>query len=454
MNYHIKGLREALNSFSGVLSHELHESELGESNDEVSIRGTIQFSQDSIGSAERLLVLYALKRTRSNLVSDSDKQGIPSLYLTFTSEQAAGLTRALRYASELEMSEPPSPHAQKLGDIALPILLSHCLTAFTREYSAVSSVTDLPSLPVWSNMLRVLGQDLIPQTEINKRAIISTRTRKVVMRECESLGWIETRRRTSGRTTVLVKLTDTGVRVNQTAERRIEAIENRWKTANSKLCERLHSALEQIVRGFELEYPYYITGYGPADDALTGGPYLPAERGPPRIPARGEEWPVILRDSLDDSSNMPMSALLSQALAGFAIEYEMENLGRLGHILSLFRYIGNEGVRLESVRSAGGITGNGRSLHERHMNIVLEPGKPTDNSRTVYLAPKARRARDSYSFLVYELESRWRRRYGEEAMNDLRDSLEALSKCWLEGAPDYPNTTSWMLPWYCPYKVR
>ena len=150
---------------------------------------------------------------------------------------------------------------------------------------------------------------------------------------------------------------------------------------------------------------------------------------------------------------MPMPALLSQALAGFAIEYEMEKLGRLGHVLSLFRFIGNEGIRLETVRSVGGITGNGRSLHERHMNIVLEPGKPTDNSRKVYLSPKARRARDSYSYLVCELESRWRRRYGEEVMINLRDSLESLSRFWPKDCPDYPNTTSWMLPWFSPYKV-
>lgn len=453
MSNHIIGLRDVLSSLPGVSNHELLESELGESSDEDSIRGTIQFRQDSIGNAERLLMLYAAHRTKSHIVVESDNLATPSLRLTCTSEQATGLTRALRYASVLEMSEPLSVQAKKSGDIALPILLSHCLTAFTREYSADTGTMKLPSLPVWSNMLRVLGQVPIPQTEINKRAVISTRTRKVVLRECESLGWIETLRRTSPRTTVFVKLTDSGVRVCQAAERRIVAVEKQWKTANRKLYERLHSALNQIVRGFELEYPYYITGYGPADDALTGGAYLPAERGPPRIPARGEEWPVVPRNSGAESGNMPMSALLSQALAGFAIEYEMENLGRLGHVLSLFRYIGNEGVPLETVRSAGGITGNGRSLHERHMNIVLEPGKPSDDSRTVYLTPKTRRARDSYSLLVLDLESQWRRRYGEVAMNDLRDSLETLSNSWPKDSPDYPATTSWMLPWFNSYEV-
>ncbi|MXW52660.1 MAG: winged helix-turn-helix transcriptional regulator [Gammaproteobacteria bacterium] len=447
------GLREVLDSLPGVLSYQLSESEPAASSNGDCYLVSVQFAQNSHGTAERMLVIYAAERTKSRVIDELDNLTIPSLSLNSTLRQATGLARALRYASELEMSEPRSVRAKELGDIALPILLSHCLTAFTQEYSSATRVIDLPSLPVWSNMLRILDLNLIPQTEVNKRAIISRRTRTVVLRECESLGWIETLRKTSARTTVFVRLTDIGARVRQTAERRIKAIEHQWRTTNSKLYGQLHSALSQIVSGFELEYPYYITGYGPADDALTGGAFLPAEPGPPRIPARGEEWPVVPRVSPDDSNNIPMSALLSQALTGFAIEYEMENLGRLGHILSLFRYIGDDGVPLETVRSAGGITGNGRSLHERHMNIVLERGKPSDNSRTVYLSPKARRARDSYSSLVYEIESRWRKRYGADVIRDLRDSLESLSKFWPKDCPDYPNSTRWMSPWFSPYRV-
>lgn len=453
MREQLRTISEALESLPGISNFQLNESEVAQPKNGDSYQVSVRFTQDYSGTAERLLVLYAAARTKSQVIVATDNATVPSLRLDCSSKQVDGLARALKYASVIDMSEQPSGPAKKHGNLELPILLSHCLTAFTREYSAYSGNVDVPSLPVWSNMLRVLGQDPIPQTEINKRAIISTRTRKVVMKECESLGWVETQRRSSPRTTVFVKITDGGVQVSRAAERRTKAIENQWRTNNSKSYDQLHSALDDVVRGFELEYPYYITGYGPADDALTGGAYLPAEQGPPRIPARGEEWPVVPRSSRDDSNQMPLPALLSQALAGFAIEYEMENLGRLGHILTLFRYIGDEGVPLGEVRPAGGITGNGRSLHERHMNIVLENGKPSDNSRIVYLSPKARRARESYSFLVHELESRWFRRYGADVMNRLRDSLESLSKSWPTDSPDYPNTTSWMMPWFSPYRV-
>ena len=449
----LRSISEALKSLPGVSNFRLSESEIAESKNGDSYQVSLQFTQDYCGTAERLLVLYASDRTKSQVFHESDNLTVPSLRLVCSSKQIVGLARALKYASELEMSEQPSGPAKKQGNIELPILLSHCLTAFTREYSAHTGNVDVPSLPVWSDMLRVLGKDPIPQTEINKRAIIATRTRKVVMKECESLGWIETQRRSSPRTTVFVRITDGGVQVSRAAERRITAIETRWRTNNSKLYDQLYSALDQVVRCLELEYPYYITGYGPADDALTGGAYLPAELGPPRIPARGEEWPVVPRVSRDDLNQVPLSALLSQALTGFAVDYEMENLGRLGHILTLFRSIGDEGVPLGEVRPAGGITGNGRSLHERHMNIVLENGKPSDNSRTVYLSPKSRRARDSYSFLVNDLESRWSRRFGQSVLNDLRDSLVSLSKHWPTDCPDYPNTTSWMMPWFNPYSV-
>lgn len=454
MREQLRTISKALESLPGVSKFQLNESEIAESNNGDSYQVSVQFTQDYYGTAERLLLLYAAERTKSQVVCKTDRATVSSLRLDCSSKQVVGLARALKYASELEMSEQPSRQPKKLGNTALPTLLSHCLTAFTREYSAYTGNDDVPSLPVWSNMLRVLDQDLIPQTEVNKRAIIATRTRKVVMRECESLGWIETQRRSSPRTTVLVKLTASGEQARQSAERRIKAIENQWRTNNSNLYDQLYSALDHVVRGLELEYPYYITGYGPADDALTGGAYLPAEQGPPRIPARGEEWPVVPRASRDVSNQMPLSALLSQALAGFAVEYEMENLGRLGHILTLFRYIGDEGVPLGEVRTSGGITGNGRSLHERHMSIVLENGKPSDNSRTVYLSPKSRRARDSYSFLVNDLESRWSRRFGQSVLNDLRDSLVSLSKHWPTDCPDYPNTTSWMTPWFSPYSVQ
>ena len=454
MREQLRTISEALESLPGVSNFLLSESEIAESKNGDSYQVSVQFTQDYCGTAERLLVLYAAERTKSQVLHELDNLTVPSLRLDCSTKQVVGLAKALKYASELEMSEQPSGPAKKHGNLELPILLSHCLTAFTQEYSANTGSVDVPCLPVWSNMLRVLGQDPIPQTQINKRAIIATRTRKVVMKECESLGWIETQRRYSPRTTVLVKLTASGEQASQSAERRIKAVENQWRTNNSNLYDQLYSALDYVVSGLELEYPYYITGYGPADDALTGGAYLPAEQGPPRIPARGEEWPVVPRVSRDDLNQVPLSALLSQALTGFAVDYEMENLGRLGHILTLFRSIGDEGVPLGEVRPAGGITGNGRSLHERHMNIVLENGKPSDNSRIVYLSPKARRARDSYSFLVHELESRWCRRYGADVMNRLRDLLESLGKCWPKDSPDYPNTTSWMSPWFCPYKVQ
>ncbi|MCY3883863.1 MAG: MarR family winged helix-turn-helix transcriptional regulator [Gammaproteobacteria bacterium] len=446
-------LISTLNSLPGVSSCEVRPSITSRSNDIFEFQVSIQFAQDSNGTAERLLVLYAAERTKSRVDLKSSNLSNPNLLLTCNPRKTEGLIRALRYASELDMSDRPSGKVIRHGNVPIPILLNHCLAAFARDYAEESGIRDLPSLPVWSNLLRVLRKDPIPQKDVNKRAIIATRTRKVVLRECEVLGWVETLRKTSPRTSVFVKLTTEGTRASQIAEARIKSVEKRWKHTYTNVYDQLYSALGKVVRGFDLKYPYYITGYGPADDGLTGGAYLPAEEGPPPIPARGEEWPVVLRNSHGESTKMPLSALLSQALAGFAIEYEMENLGRLGHILTLYRYIGNDGVSLKAVRNAGGITGNGRSLHERHMNIVLEPGRTSDNSRTVYLTPKSRRARDSYLYLVHDLELRWRGKYGANVMNDMRRALESLSEDWPECLPDYPNTTNWMMPWFRPYTV-
>lgn len=447
-------LIKALESLPGVAGFEILPSRSVHSNREKEHRISVQFSQDSDGTAERLLALFVAERTKSSIDLESSAVTNAPVTLTCNAKQINGVSKALTYASTIGMSEQPSEHETKQSVVALPILLSHCLAAFERDYVTGSGIKNLPSLSIWSNLLRVLDTDPIPQNELNRRTIITTRTRRVVLKECEALGWIEILRTQSPRTSVSVKLTDKGMGARRNAERRIEVIEDRWRKANLETYPRLVSALHRIVEGFDLEYPYYRTGYGPADDGLTGGAYLPAEEGPPAIPARGEEWPVVLRKSHRNSTTMPLSALLSQAFAGFAIEYEMEKLGRLGHILTLFRYVGDEGVTLDSVRTAGGITGNGRSLHERHMNIVLEPGKPKDNSRTVYLTPKSRRARDSYSFLVHEVESRWCVKHGSQEVNELRAALQSLSHNWQKDLPDYPNTTRWMVPWFSPYKVQ
>ncbi len=423
-------------------------SSFEQDNDQVSFN--FSFSNDDKGVADRLLVLYLADRFKLPVEESAEHGSDSFLTVSMDVPQAKQFGRSLEYASELGMADQP-PKCE-LDFTPLSVLLSHAIVKFTRDYSSTADRDEeIPSLPVWSNLLCILDRKGVEQRLINRKSVISTRTRKVIVQHCQSLGWIEIERSAAKRRSITVRLTQEGERMKQLGRQRILEIEGKWKDQFSQQFDQLRSSLQTIVRGAELQYPYYITGYGPGDDALTGGNYLPKEKGPPRIPGRGTEWPVVVRESTTDISNMPLSALLSQTLTAIAIDYEMEDLGRLGHTELVFQYLSDQGQPLSDVRKLTSVTGNGRSLHERHMDIVLEPGKPSDKSRLVYPTPKTRRARDSYPFLLRELEARWTQRFGLDVISDLREALEDWDRNWPDDLPDYPNTTAWMTPWFSPF---
>ncbi len=410
----------------------------------------LTFQCDFTGIADRLLTLFVAARLGIDTSEATDTNGNSSLSFECDANQAMRVAKMLEYASELAMAtDPPS---SQLYSTALPILLSHALFAFESDYKNGPS-PQLPSLPVWSNLLRVLDSNGIVQNDIEQRAVISTRTCKAVVKQCISMGWIELKKRGSPRSKSFASLTKIGEQVKSNGESRVRDVEGNWDTRTHSTYRDLRSALQQVVSHFPLKYPYFVTGYGPADDSLTGGLYVPQETKPSEVPAHGMEWPVVFRDKNESVDGVPLFGLLSQALTGFALDYERNRLGSLGHVLKLYRYIGNDGVELKSVREKGKITGGGRSLHERHMNVVLEPGKPTNDSRMVYLTPKARRARDSYPSLVRTVEEEWISKFGESTMSDLRLALEELDATLPSRLPDYPDTTGWMSPWFQPYLV-
>ena len=410
----------------------------------------LRFLLDYKGTSDRFLAMFVADRLDVDATEQSDGNSNASLHLKCNAKQASRLIKMLEYATALGMES--SPPATVSENIALPVLLSHALLAFDEDYKNCD-VSPLPSLPVWSNMLRAIDSRGVEQSEIERKAVIATRTRKVVLKQCIAQGWIELQKRGSPRPKSFATLTESGEKATLNGGRRIRSVERAWALQAPATYRRLRSALLHVVAKFDLEYPFYITGYGPADDSLTGGAYVRQKIRDDRVPAHGLEWPVVFRDSKKSVEKYPISVLLSQALAGYALDYEMSRLGNLGHVLKVFRYVDDNGVPLGAVREKGKITGGGRSLHERHLNVVLEPGKPANDSRLVYLTPKARRARDAYPNLVQSVEETWRNRFGKSAISELRAALEELDRTLPSNLPDYPDTTSWMSHWLRPYLI-
>ena len=289
----------------------------------------------------------------------------------------------------------------------------------------------------------MFGTEAITDRELSQRAILSKRVVRVVLRGFTNLGWLES---DPGRNRAF-HLTDRSMTLEGLARRRLAKVEGQWRKRHGPAAiTSLRDDLAVIAASLELEWPWYLTGYGPADPSLTGGSYLPAEPGPPRVPGRGTEWPVVPRDASLPATELPLPALLSKVLAAFTVDYEEEHLGPLGAASVFLAQVPDDAITLARASAICDVGGTGKSAPERHLCVVVEPGRPRDGSRKVYLTPKARRIRDSYPSLVTDIEARWREQFGAGVLDRLRRTLTTLDAETVPGTPDYPDAGAWLHP--------
>jgi hypothetical protein len=165
-----------------------------------------------------------------------------------------------------------------------------------------------------------------------------------------------------GRGQQVVHLTDDGRRLLQNGRARFTVVDEAWRERfGSSVIENVERALEDFVGELPLELPHYPNPYGTVDQRITGGRAVPASDGPPPVPAHGRDWPVVPRDGAASASELPLSALLSQALVAFIIDYEATGVA----------WSAADGQRVEAVeRGWRDRYGNGRvdaldaTLHE------------------------------------------------------------------------------------------
>ncbi len=338
------------------------------------------------------------------------------------------------------------------GPSPLPTLLGRAIGAFTLDYEqARGGDRSIPQLGTWANALRVLDAEGTDQRQLVRRSVISRRAAEVVVTRLERLGRVAVEKQViEGKRgkTKFVRLTASGAAGTASAAALVDAVQADWRQRfGGDAVDRLRDALSTVVDRLPVELPHYPAGYGAGDPSVTGGDYVPEDPGPPRIPAHGQDWPVVLREPGGDARRLPLPALLSQVLAAFAIDYEREQFGNLPAVSNFLRLVGDDGMTLGRARALGGVGGNGKSLHERHRDVVVEPGRPRDMSCRVFLTPKGRRSRDAYPRLVMEIEDRWRKQYAA-AIPPMRATLMAMNERIEPDLRDYPSTTGWILrPW-------
>ena len=323
-------------------------------------------------------------------------------YYGLSIQQATVFDRAMRYATGTGY-DPHQDHSTELihdekpfSGTPLFVLLGHAFKMFCRIYeNCTVNTKSSPSLGVWSNVLRPFNEGAIERNDLVRRTIISRRTARALLRDLERLRWIEKEKDARGQ--VLLRLTQAGDRAREAGARLADSAErdfaSQFGTARTA---RLRKLLASVVNHLDIELPWYLTGYGPGDSSITGGDHVPEEKGPPRIPSHGADWPVVLRDRSADIGTLPLSALLSQALAAYRIDYDRNMRGHgtgLDFVANFLQFVDDEGLDLKTATDQAGVTGNGRSALERHFVVVTEPKKGRGVTRKVFLTPKGRRAR-------------------------------------------------------------
>lgn len=401
---------------------------------------TCVFGPGDLGRAAALAIDFIAAR-----VGASTEPGPDATRVRCSPTEFVRFQHYLSYGSELQVANRP---IARLTRTPLPTLLGRALGTFTRDYDRARGEDGaVPQLPAWANVLRVIDPGGTVQQDIVRRAVVAQRIARIAVARLERRGRVVVEARTvPGRRgkARIVLLTDEGAAARTRAERLVATLHDDWRQRfGDDAIDRLRDTLASVVNRLAIELPHHVTGYGEGDPSVTGGDYYPEQAGPPRIPAHGQEWPVVLRETDSDAGALPLPALLSQVLAAFAIDYDRERLGGLNRASNFLRFVGDEGMALERAQTLGGVSGNGKTLHERHLDVVVEPGRPRDMTRRVYPTPKTRRARDAYPHLVTEVEDGWGGEYGD-AVPTLRTVLETMSNHLDADLPDYPDTNRWI----------
>jgi DNA-binding MarR family transcriptional regulator len=311
------------------------------------------------------------------------------------------------------------------GDDELPLtaLLSQTLVAFTIEFdneferrmphrtTTAGATTDrrgapwLVSLAMWATCVRVVPDEGIAVSELLARARTPTN-----LHGMRRWGYVTVDERAGG--DPLVRPTRAGRAARAIWEPLAGTIEARWRAQfGDPEIEALRVALAQVVGQIEVGLPdcLPIVGYGlSSGDRVSPGHARPDER----------------------PSELPLFALLSRALLTQAIDYERGSELSLAIAANVLRVLDDEGVQLRELPYLGGVSKEAVAMAvgilEKRGLAVVEPGAAGGRFKVVVPTDAGGAAQQAHHELLAAIERDARVRFGEDALRELRRSLEQL----------------------------
>ncbi|HUQ38985.1 MAG TPA: hypothetical protein VM030_02440, partial [Acidimicrobiales bacterium] len=317
---------------------------------------------------------------------------------------------------------------------SLPVLLSRSLGALTVEVETAAGVgSDVPSLAVWSNVLRCVagGNGGLDERDLPGAARISSRLATAAVTGCARRGWLVVSPAPDGGKARRLELTEVGRAAARDWPAQLGALDARWAGTP------LRAGLEGIVSQLPLELPHFPAPYGAADPSAIGGPYMQGAKRTEGIPAHGKDWRPVPRTDGDTVTALPVTALLSQALMAFTIDYEDLFPWPLESTLNVLCHIGPQPAPLANVPGDHGITGVGKSLLERHLIAVVTRAEDDPGQKLVALTDRGQLVMEHHPRRLEAVEAEWRDRFGA-ALTALRNALAPLAASAPSSAPDHP----------------
>lgn len=318
--------------------------------------------------------------------------------------------------------------------MALPVLLSRALGHLTAQLEDAAGVgPGVASLAVWSNVLRCVadaGSNGMDERALPEAARISRRLATAALTGAVRRGWVSAEADGHAPKSRHVELTEVGKRAAQVWTSELSKADEAWEQSP------LRAVLEQLVARLTFELPHFPASYGAADPSAIGGPFVQASKRAVGVPAHGTDWRPVLRGDGDTVSSLPLTALLSQALMAFTVDYEDHFPWPLASTATVLCHLGAAPTALADMPPDHGITGNGKSLLERHLIAVVTSDPVDARSKLVALTDRGLAVVHHHPARLEAVETEWRERFGEATVTGLRDALGPVATS-ATNQPDY-----------------
>ena len=317
----------------------------------------------------------------------------------------------------------------------LSTLLSRVLIAFTIEFdneferrlAETGLRARVVSLVMWSNFLRFVG-DAITVSELPDAAGLPKSRVLSTLGGMERWGYVfvgpQAGAKRDGygsarglRSDWVVRPTPAGRAAEEIWPPLLGEIERRWEERfGGDAVEELRGSLRAFVDRLDVELPEYLPIVGSADGMVAG---------------------VSARERRETPSGLHLTALLSQVLLAYAIDFERESEVSLPLSANFLRVLDERGVAVGDLPLAAGVPKEAVSMA---LSFLVKTGYVVVETKVARLTTKGLEARKRSRPLHDEVERGWEQRFGDDALRGLRASLEGLAGQRLaEGLRPHPG---------------